>query len=232
MTVSHSYMGFSTKVPGSWPGSEWFREVAHFGTRKNIQSLPFKCLVPGLVQGGSDSFIWTYQHWRLPYNLCCSREVSFSIFVQSVAPARVPQAPWASRTTVVKFHIPLLFNQLRQRRCRKRYGYRGQRRGKSRSILKKYEMQNNYFLISRYWVALEGHPDKQERIGFIAFAIRISKSNIGFIASANQIGPDRQKLALVLLRLPSGCKRSIGFIAFAIRISNKHIGFIAFAIRI
>ena len=52
-------MGFSTKVPVSWPGSGWFREVAYFGTSKNILSLPLKCLVPGLVQGGSDSFIWT-----------------------------------------------------------------------------------------------------------------------------------------------------------------------------
>ena len=31
MAVWHSYMGFSTKVPGSWPGSGWLREGAHFG---------------------------------------------------------------------------------------------------------------------------------------------------------------------------------------------------------
>ena len=49
MTVSHSYMGFSTKVPGSWPGSGWFKEVAHLGEKHKYQEFTIK--VPGSWPG-------------------------------------------------------------------------------------------------------------------------------------------------------------------------------------
>ena len=61
-----------------------------------------------------------------------------------------------------------------------------------------------------------------KHIGFITFAIRIRKTNIGVIAFAIGTNPDNNK--------------NCGFIAFAIRMNrNKqktHIGFIAFAERI